>query len=349
MKKLRIGYVPYSSDLTHPADRRRLVYWARNRGHELVLNLDSNCDVIFETARTDLSHKRRKQSDAPIILDLVDGYLGGEEYWRDWLRGAGKVFTGQLSGPIRPFSQVIESACSSVAAVVCETKEQVKTIDPFCSNVHPILDFHEEFPFLPFNADHAKAKTKSIIWEGLPYTASGLNLLTDFFSLSAKEKSVSLEMVTDLSYPQFLGKYINKPTSGIVKNIESVLGVNFQITEWSRDAVVSAAKRANLAVLPLDPKGFLNPLKAENRLLIMWRLGLPTLASPSSAYIRVMDELGIDGICENENQWTQKTNFLLGSIETQEAMVKAGQQYIRDNHTEEKVLCAWDNLFSSVV
>lgn len=349
MRKLRIGYIPYSANLTHPADRRRLVYWARKRGHNLVFDINSKCDVIFQSIRADLGADKIANKKTPYVLDLVDGYLGQDHYWRDWLRGAGKVLTRQITGPIRPFSKVVESACTRASAVVCESIEQVKTIEPFCANVHPILDFHEEFPFIPFKRQQNDLRTKSLIWEGLPYTAKGLCLLSDFFSLNRENESVSLEMVTDLHYPLFLGKYFSRETSNSVKDIRNQLGGRLKITEWSIDSVVNGSLRSRLAILPLDPGGFLNPLKAENRLLIMWRLGLPTLTSPSRAYARVMNELQINGICSDQAQWTEKLNFLSESIDMQQNMVEAGQQYIRETHSEKLVLSAWDELFNSVL
>ena len=349
MRKLRIGYSPYSANLTHPGDRRRLVYWAKKRGHELVLDTESKCDVIFKTVRSDLNDGRGSNKKAPYILDLVDGYLGPEDYWRDWFRGAGKVVTGQISGLIKPFQKIIESACRDASAVVCETSEQVRTIEPFCKNVHSILDFHEEFPFIPYKEDSLNNRSTSLLWEGFPYTAKGLLLLRDFFASNTESNSVSLEMVTDLRYPIIFGKYFSKSTASIVNEIMVILGSRFQITEWDLGSVISASNRANIAVLPLDPKGALNPLKAENRLLIMWRLGLPTLTSPSSAYLRVMNELKIDGICQNSEEWTKKLRNLIESPALQKDMVNAGQQYVRDTHSEELVLRAWDNLFDSVL
>jgi hypothetical protein len=347
--KIRIGYVPYSADLTHPGDRRRLVYWAKKRGHELVLDTESRCDVVFKTVRADLSERNTLNNKSPYILDLVDGYLGHENYWLDWFRGAGKVATGQISGPIKPFRKVVENACAKAAAVVCETSEQAETIEPFCKNVHSILDFHEEFPFLPFKIDAMTDRHTSLFWEGFPYTAKGLLLLNNFFTLNSQIGNVSLEMVTDLRYPTILGKYNYKSTTGIVNEIVDTLGPRFKITKWSLDSVINASSRSNIAVLPLDPKGALNPLKAENRLLIMWRLGLPTLTSPSNAYQRVMREVGFEGVCQNSQEWNLKLSNLIQSPILQKNMVHAGQQYVRDTHSEEMVLRAWDRLFESVL
>jgi hypothetical protein len=349
MSKLRIGYIPNSPDLGHPADRRRIVYWAKERGHEITLDLSTNYDVLVLSGRADLTKWSERKNRPPLILDLVDGYLGDELLWRDWARGAGKVLTGQNSGNVRPFRKIVGEACQLAQAVICETIEQRETIIPYCSNTHAILDFHEEFPMLPNKIDLQSKSFPSLMWEGLPFTAKGLLQLEKAFHDISDSHRISLEMVTDLTYPLFLGKYFKQDTHKILKSVPDILGTQFRITKWSIEAVVGAAQRSHVAVLPLDPYGTLNPLKAENRLLMMWRIGLPTLVSPSIAYTRVMQATGIDGVCHTPEEWKEKILRLMKSAELRQEWVERGQQYIRDTHSEEFVLSAWDNLFDSVL
>jgi len=348
--KLRIGYVPNSPDMGHPADRRRLVYWAKKRGHEITLDLNQRHDVLVLSGRADLTAWSEKKNRSPLILDLVDGYLGKERLWRDWVRGTGKVITGHNSGTPRPYRKIVGDACKFAQAVICETVEQRETILPYCANTHSILDFHEEFPILPFNQElKIEENFPALMWEGLPFTAKGLLLLEKAFLEISNTNPISLEMVTDLRYPLFLGKYYYQSTEKILKTIPKMLGNRFRLTEWNLEAVVEAAKRSHMAVLPLDPSGTLNPLKAENRLLMMWRIGLPTLASPSMAYLRVMKDTGIDGICSTPLEWNEKISELMESADLRKETVENGQQYIRDTHSEKLVLEAWDELFESVI
>ena len=349
MSKLKIGYAPNSPDMGHPADRRRLVHWAKNRGHEIILDLNQRHDVMVLSGRADLTHWSEIKNRPPLILDLVDGYLGKEYLWRDWLRGAGKVIAGHNSGNPRPYRKIVGDACQLAKAVVCETVEQRETILPFCNNTHTILDFHEEFPMLPFNREVQSENFPALMWEGLPFTAKGLLLLETAFLEIAKSHPISLEMVTDLEYPLFLGKYFYQSTEKIVHEIPEALGNHFKLTEWNLPAVINSAKRSHIAVLPLDPHGTLNPLKAENRLLMMWRIGLPTLASPSLAYKRVMRDTQIDGICHDSSEWQTKIAELMDSVELRQESVEKGQNYIRETHSEQKVLGAWDRLFESVL
>ena len=333
----------------HPVDRRRLVYWANKRGHQITNNLEQGCDVLVLSSRSDLTYWSRKANRPPLILDLVDGYLGSEHLWRDWVRGAGKVLTGHVSGFPRPYREIISEACMLSQAVICETVEQKTTILPFCENTHSILDFHEEFPILPFNESGSTLNFPTLMWEGLPFTAKGLLQLREAFNALSKISKVSLEMVTDLTYPLFLGKYFYRNTDRILEDIPEILGDNFHLTKWSLDAVVATAQKSHLSVLPLDPLGTLNPLKAENRLLMMWRIGLPVLASPSLAYSRVMAATNLDGICSTPTEWREKTLQMIESPELRKNSVQRGQQYIRDTHSEALVLEAWDDLFESVL
>ena len=349
MSKLKIGYVPNTPDARHPADRRRLIFWARDRGHEIVFDLSKSHDVLVLSERADLTHWTRIGNRSPLILDLVDGYLGREYLWRDWLRGTGKVITGHNSGIPRPYRKIVSEACQLAQAVVCETLEQREMILPYCTNTHAILDFHEEFPMLPFNREVGTQYFPAIMWEGLPFTAKGLLLLKKSFEEIAKSHPISLEMVTDLDYPLFLGQYFSQNTEKILQAIPEMLGDKFKLTKWSIEAVVETAKKSHISVLPLDPSGTLNPLKAENRLLMMWRVGLPALASPSLAYKRVMRDTKIEGICNDVNEWHVKITELMESVDLRQESVEKGQQYIRDTHSKELLLSAWDELFESVL
>jgi hypothetical protein len=349
MRKLKIGYAPYSQDLNHPADRRRIVHWAKHRGHEITLDVSNSNDLNILTNRADFTGLIKKIPNVPVIFDMVDGYLGPEVLWKDWGRGFSKVITKQLSSSVKPYRQLIIETCQQASAVVCSTVEQKETISPYNKNVHTILDFHEEFPLLrPTLKDKNRIESK-LVWEGFPYTIKGLRLLENAFANLDKSMKISLDVVTDLTYPKYLGAYAYRPTSTLLGDIPTILGRDLQIVNWTIPNLVNSAKRASLAVLPLDPSGSLNSLKAENRLLIFWRLGIPVIASPSLAYRRVMKEAGIDGICFSENDWEAKILDWISNPNTLFSAAQLGQSYLHENHNEKLLFSSWDNLIESVL
>jgi hypothetical protein len=349
MSKLKIAYSPQSADLKHPADRRRIVYWANQRGYEITTDLEAKVDVIVLSSRADITAWTRKRVRPPVVLDIVDGYLGKENLWRDWFRGAGKVLLGDASGYPRAYQKIIIEACSLAQAVVCETPEQKSTIFPFCTNTHAILDFHEEFPILPFNSKKHAKKAPKVMWEGLPFTAEGLLLLEKAFLEISKTQPLEFEMVTDPMYPKYFGKYSYRDTKTLLGTIPEILGSRFNLVEWSLTNVLKSSISSRLSLLPLDPHKSLNHLKAENRLLMMWRIGLPALVSPSLAYSRVMRETQIDGVSSSPLEWQEKILEIIDNPDLCKNSVERGQQYIRETHSKKELLKAWDQLFESIL
>lgn len=314
----------------------------------MVLDLDQKTNVIVLSGRADFSFWSKKKNAGPIILDLIDGYLGDEKPLKDWARGAGKVLVGQVGGRPRPYREILAELCSVASAVICASPEQRETILPFCKNTHAIMDFHEEFPMLA-KQNQTTHNGTTVMWEGFPFTVKGLLILEETLSKLSKSHSLGLHLVTDLQYPRLLGRYFFSDTQKILKNIPKILGNNLKMSKWSVNQVVQTAKESDISVLPLDPSGALNPLKPEGRLLIMWRLGLPCLVSPTLAYDRVMKLAGIDGVCLTSEDWKRKLLELIDSENFRDEVVERGQQYIRDNHSEVKTLGLWDNLFESVL
>jgi hypothetical protein len=99
---MRIGYVPYSAELTQPGDRRRFPFYAEKRaiGYELA-ERDGNYDVVVVTPRTDLGYwARYRPGDAKLVFDLVDSYLDiPRTNLKQMLRGPAKFLAGEARTP----------------------------------------------------------------------------------------------------------------------------------------------------------------------------------------------------------------------------------------------------------
>ena len=175
-EKIKIGYVPYSTDLQHPGDRRRLAAWALEKGIELnVANpLDSELLILSNAANFDYWIKRAKQ---PVILDLVDGYLGEDP---SFIRDAGRNIVRSIRGTSNlrwiTYTNHVRAACSKSAAIIVASIEQKELILGFNKNVHVILDDHSELDYAMVNKlNMSPVSTQTvapgyIFWEGYGYT-----------------------------------------------------------------------------------------------------------------------------------------------------------------------------------
>jgi len=348
MKKIKIGYFPLSSDLSSPGDRRRLVFWAKSRGHEIITNQEKGVDVVFLTEKSDIGAFARTKVSAPVIFDLIDAYLAPVNSIEDLARGVSKFVSRDISGRPQKFTSMVERICEKSSAVICSSQEQRELIVPFSNNVHVILDSHEEFPILPPRMPN-KSEIPQLLWEGLPATIRGISQVVDAISQSKVNAKVNLDFVTDENYFLFHGKYLERDTHQLVSRLLRKSDVRSILKPWTTKNLIEAAQRASLGVIPINLEKPMQFFKPENRLLIMWRLGLPCLTSASPAYSRVSSLAKVDLCCTSVSDWTERIDEMLCCKEFAEKNAILGQKYVKEFHNSDVLLEKWDQAFSSVL
>jgi hypothetical protein len=349
-RKLKIGYWPLSESLLAAGDRRRLVFWANARGHEIVRDLNQKVDVIVASENSDFNASHFTKKSIPIIFDLVDAYLSPLSPYDDFARGVAKHFSGQISGEVKAFSHHVRDFCKMSNAVVCSSPEQQELILQHNNNSHVVLDSHEEIPFVESVCNQEPKKNgRGILWEGQPATIRGVKTVYPVLAKLAKSNDLNFNFVTDEIYYQFLNKYLKRNTSKLLKKDLPELTNRIKVTPWSPSALIESARNSSAAMIPIDLNVPMQRLKPENRLLIMWRLGLPCLTSPSPAYSRVSHKAGVTAICRTSEEWSENITRLLSEPQYAHNEVAAGQLYLRENHNKTLLLKKWDLVFESVM
>lgn len=350
MRKLKIGYWPLSPALKSAGDRRRLIFWAEARGHSIVTDLNQSVDIIVASENADFNSPYFSENRVPIIFDLVDAYLSPLNSYDDLARGIAKWVSHQISGGIRPFSHHVRDFCLNASAVICSSIEQEKVIRSYNTNTHVILDSHAEIPFInPRKHATPTTYTHRILWEGQPATIGGVKAVSSVLLELSKGTSLSLDFVTDEKYFQFLNKYIERNTFNRLKKDLGELIDLVKIIPWTPQTLVESAKSCEVAIIPIDLSVPMQRLKPENRLLIMWRLGLPCLTSPSPAYLRVSRQAGVNAVCNTLQEWFENASRLLSDPDFALSEIFNGQNYLRENHNETILLNKWDVAFESVM
>ena len=144
LELLKIGYVPHSTDLEHPADRRRLAAWAVS--NEIKLNVENplESDVLVLSSAANFGHWLSRATQ-PVILDLVDGYMGEHP---SFLKNFARNFLRSLQGTSNlkwiTYTRHLRAACQRSDAIIVASPEQRETILKYNSNVYVILDDHSE-------------------------------------------------------------------------------------------------------------------------------------------------------------------------------------------------------------
>ena len=350
MKRLKIGYQPLSPTLTSAGDRRRLLFWANTRGHSVVTDLTQKVDVIVVSENSDFQSPVLTQKGTPIVFDLVDAYLSPLNIYDDFARGLAKKLSGQISGGVKPFSHHVRNFCLNSNAVICSSVEQESVVKQYNSNTHVILDSHDEIPMSqPKLVNNIPLKEVRILWEGQPATIRGVSQISSVLFELSKMKILYFDFVTDEQYFQYLGKFFEKSTWRLLSKDLSPIIDHVKIVPWTPENLVSTAKEASIAMIPIDLSVPMQKLKPENRLLIMWRLGLPCLTSPSPAYTRVARQAGVNVVCESPEAWLENFRHLVNNQNFAYEEILRGQNYLNKNHTKAILLNKWDMALESVM
>jgi hypothetical protein len=115
---IKVGYVPYSKDLQHPGDRRRIVIWADANEATLEIHEPLNSDLLILSNGANFNYWIKK-FNKPIVLDLVDGYLGEKPGWpKDFLRNLIRSISGRSNFLDFTYTRALKKACRNSDAVI---------------------------------------------------------------------------------------------------------------------------------------------------------------------------------------------------------------------------------------
>jgi glycosyltransferase involved in cell wall biosynthesis len=343
----RFGYVPYSSSLTPPGDRRRFVNWARSRNvrFELV-RPGSQVDLVVLSARADISLWASHPHDGTrIVYDLIDSYLAVPA-WRphDIARGVGKTLLRQHARLTPSYTRAVIAMCRRADAVVCSTPEQAAELRRYCADVRVILDVHDD-ELAPAPRARPEPDRLRLFWEGLPENLTGFRpVMFDALRQLRQQVDVSLDVVTAPRFRRWFGRLGWTDTTALLR----ACPIPATLHEWDLATLPGVAASCDVAVIPLDLRDDFAAGKPENKLLIMWQLGLPTVTAATPAYRRTMQAAGVDWTCTSTDDWVHAL-LRLGDPAVRSASAAAGAAYVARHHTGEQIRARWDQLFTDLL
>lgn len=341
---LPIGYSPYSSSFNHPGDRRRFCAFA-NYKNLIFSRYDGNfrykCVVLSE--RSDFYYWAYK-SETPFILDLIDSYFLESIFsFKSLLRSPAKYLTGAYSGFSFSFPRVLTDICIKASYVICSTPEQSEHILTLNNNVQPILDCYQ-VDNLSLKTSYSASDPFRIVWEGQPNSLTHLELIMPVLLELRNKYNIVLDIITDTHGFRVLGSYSKY---SVCDYLEST-GLPYVFHEWSTKNLSHYASNADLAILPVYAKDEVTYNKPENRLLIFWSMGVPTLTSSTPAYKRTMQSAGLFEYCTDLSDWYAKLESFILSKSKREQSGKSGLKYYLSHHTDSHRFAQWDKVFSAL-
>lgn len=342
----RIGYVPYSRALDSPGDRRRFCYYAaaRHLSVDVIDRGSGHRDVVVLTSTADITRWARADPSITIVYDLIDSYLALPRIGiRSGGRGIAKRLSGETSRLAWSYRKAVEAMCSRADAVVCSTLEQRDDILRYCPNVHVILDHHGQ-EATRRKTNFEAASPFRLVWEGLPYTLPAFGEISRSLERVQERHAVEMHLITDLEFLRYARRFGRIRTERFAARYLQ----HVRLHEWRVDTLADIVTTCDLAVIPsrLDDPMFVG--KPENKLLLFWRMAIPTLTSATPAYQRAMDAAGLDMTCHRADDWEALLEqYILDGNARREAGER-GYRFTSGSHPDHRLLSSWDAVFASL-
>jgi hypothetical protein len=343
----RIGYAGYSRDFQAPGDRRRLAAYARMKNVRIEpADLNREYDLAYVTYSSDLpgwvARKRREGDRLKLVFELVDAYFTETGIVRRLLKGGGRFALGTDSRYSPDLRRTLIAACEAADAVICSAEEQRETIRRYNSNVFLSFDYFRDELGAP-KADYGRSGKLKIVWEGQSTTLPNLQVIRE--PLNDLRDQIELHLVTDPIIYRYFGRFSGYPAMDALRGIEC----DKHFHRWDRSSFSDRITACDLAVIPIERANALWWGKPENKLVLLWQLGMPVLTTATPVYRRVMEAAGIDMSCASPREWGEKLGQIIRSHPAELAEISGRcRRFADQSYSQEEFVRRFDAAFASI-
>lgn len=344
MQNLKIGYWPNSKSLDAPGDRRRLVFYLENKNINFeIYNPDKKYDLIYLSQAADISQiKEIKNTGARVIYDNINSYSSEGLSIRTIFRGIGKYLSSSTKYLIINYNNFLnKNVLPVVDAVVCASEEQALIAKNYSSKVFSIPD-HTHNEIVLKKEDYSSNKIINIGWEGLGSNVYQLNNLKNVFAELSKDYKFNLHVISD----QYSYKYMNRFLKTDNKKILDGLCENIEFHEWNKQTYASILISCDFVIIPINLKSKMASAKPENKLVNLWKMGLPVITSDTKSYNRVMSSCGINLTAKSDEEWLNHLKLLSQDVILREEIGTKVYNYSNKYYGKSVVIEKWDDMFN---
>lgn len=347
LSEARIGYAGYSCDFSVAGDRRRFAAYARIKGVSIdYAELARPYDLAYVTYSSDLpgwiDRKRREGDGLKLVFELIDAYFTETGLARRFLKGTARRLLGIDSRLSPDLRKTLIRACEVADAMICSTEEQRETIRRYNPNVFLSFDhFGDELG--PAKTNYSRSDKLRIVWEGQSTTLPNLQVLRE--PLNDLKDRVELHVVTDPLIHRYFARFGSYPSMRALDGIECDRHFHcWDRTTFSRDIIAG-----DIAVIPIERSNALWWGKPENKLVLLWQLGMPVLTSATPVYERAMASAGVDMSCATPDEWKQGLERLIvASPSRLEAIGTQCRRYAETAYSRDAFISRFDDALASI-
>lgn len=338
---LKIGYIPYSADLSQPADRRRFPHFAKRKNvHYEIADPKKKYDVIILPAPSNLSKwllYKKKNPTTIFIFEMVDSLIFPTDIFSKFFKGVGRFLLRKDSLIFFNYRKLIVKWIRMADLVICSSTEIKTSISKWNPNVYVSLDYlqHEYQSKKDDFGIHGKMK---LVWEGqgtvLPNFLHFKNLFRQINSFC------ELHIITTEKYSLW-GPFREKDT----KIFLGQLPIKTIFHKWEINTKDKILSECDCGIIPLSSKHIFSWHKPANKLISFWFTGLPTIVSNTPAYKELMEAAGENLYCSTIEDWVGKINLIKNMTPLErENISKRDCAFVQKNYSDEALDKVWEEI-----
>lgn len=346
LNHINICYLPNDLSLKAPGDRRRFVYFAKHNKISYDTKIQNNyyelIYVVYGCNVSKIFQFINKNPKTKLIFEMVDANLSDGK-WINFQKGVGRFLLGKESKVYLDYRQPLKEIIKKSHAVVCSSTSQAKILRRYNKKTFITLDFFdEEIRFKKKNWLLNKKKTIRLFWEGMICNLKHLLILNKIYK--HLDFNIHIVIVTDLKKPLFLGMF-GFDTKKIVKDFK----FSFEIHEWNKVDISKIAISCDIGIIPINLNDIKASYKPENKLIFMWKMGLPVVVSATPSYKDVMKLARVEMYAKNIKDWISILNNFYNSKDNKHYDYKKRvDNLIKKKYSTAKLVNSWLKIFKSV-
>ena len=338
---------------SHPAHARRFPCYAERAGlsfydYDTDGGLSGDITIITQTA--DLSvWKRKKLNSQKLVFDANDPYLlPANTGAKSKLRGLAKYVSGRHRYFDPSYRELYKAVCLKSDAVVVSHFAQRQILETWGVHAFQINDYPPKFKKITSAPPTLSNGKVNIFWEGLGSSFLPFELIEAIFTNMSDPDRYRFHFVTDLTFYSYMDKFFLKNIEQIGRKSAPRMSKFFRYYQWTPETFNEIATASDLAIIPLPLDYSMNYWKPENKLIQLWRTGIPVIASAIPSYRKVFELAGIDAFCTSRQDWVEKLELYTADPELRRADGAKGFQFANEHYSNEKIDEQWAKLLAFV-
>jgi len=345
------SYAGGSEGWQHPANRRRFLRYCQLARIPIEeVDWKNLPDVLVVNQAADLTYcSRINRSACKIIFDANDGYLipkKREIY--DPARGLFKFLMRQNRYLELDYERTYLRMCERADAVVCSHPLQVVLLKKYCDNIHLITDFSPNIE-LKLKTDYSIKGSINIFWEGLGSTKyMPFVEMNRIFGSLPNKSNFRFHLFTDLEFKKISDRLFRTTVMNECRKKAPKISSQFYFYQWNEVMLSEIATKCDLAIIPIPLDNTFAMYKPENKLILMWRMGIPTIVSATPSYADASRKLTCDLACATDAEWSDKINILLGSETLRRTVGEQGYRQAETGYSDKSLYAKWANVLASI-